>query len=92
MGHLLPKVHKPLVTLYEGIGVVGNGRKPLVIAALGDGESSFLASWRVFDDNRNVWELPVPSFGKTLFECIGNRLYYASVDRFTIYDPVVSVG
>lgn len=90
LGHLKPPFQSPLVTLYDGVGMVGNGRKPLVMAALGAGDGAFLVSWRVFDDNRSVWDIPAPSDGKAVFECIGTRLYYSSFEVFTIYDAVVS--
>jgi hypothetical protein len=90
IGHIRPESQSPLVALYDGVGFVGASRKPLVIASLGSGASAFLTGWRVFDDNRNAWDVPVPSNGVTLLRCVGKWLYYCASHGVTIYDPVVS--
>lgn len=89
VGRTRPVFQEPQVALYEGFGVDGASRKPLVIAALGHGDDAFLVSWRVFDDNRNTWELNFPTYGKTFIQCVGKRLYYTTYEGLTIMDPVV---
>ena len=91
VGRVRPEAQNPLVALYDGFGYVGNARKPMVIASLGSGDGSFLVCWRVFDDNRNVWEVNTPNDGTTFLRCVGRRLYLGTYNGLRVMDAVTGM-
>ncbi len=84
-----PAEQQPLVALYDGFGLVGNARKPLVIAMLGTGERTFLASWLVYEEDAVSWIRAMPVRNKSALCVVGKKLYVCSSAGIDVFEAEV---